>query len=867
MFLAIHIILDKDTSGNYSQGIHWLMRAADQGHEDAFLLLSECYQSRRGITDHNEGEVQMFLSLSPGERAARKAARELFACLSNGEEYITAAQLERKMREIYKIQKNRRKYRRSDDGEIDNNDGDENNDADENDATSSATVNGHVSRSPSHRSMHRNNVITEANLVNAADDYSNGFMPAMSNALQLSIPHPRTLDHIPCFHRLLFHPLLFLTLCYHRFVRVMSSFPETTRSHLQFLLLLFAYAMIAVSDNDSWLMFIPMGMYYLSLIVMIFASFKMLKSKHEFIDFRMWSGLFLSYGGDHNNIEADAAENQFLRNNMKPYLYYFIAFFANVMLYPIISDQWLPHSEITMISFVLVFVTMFAFMYSGSDGRRSNNRFPDLLILISFGVNVLAKYPYEMDTVVLTGWRFLDLKIPNFPSFVIGNGIEFCLNCRALLYLLIPGFLILLAGRRNWHGTYQYLIPHCVTLSWLQICIISSECATMFGLVRAALGLAGLLLFLPLFGMVTLMVPVFAAIEWLSLTDPSTKIAASICTTILFICVSCLLAAHNRTEKYITVAQIVICGISMVFLTVPYMTSNFETVHQQTTTTASTSSLFNTLFNHHKPAAMKYQRYNQHNHHHGHNDDVVSKLTWEQYYKYCNQPAWEHVNTIATQLRCSQLNGMAIKWRGVVTNVEISRVTNIRADIINSYLPQFWSDIISCWYGEQNTIQCANNEQCDDMKIIYDEQQLAKQCNLNKWNTYEYDITVRMNSGLLTKSTEIILRGVHSFGNFTTQLNNSDRIWFKGILQNTNQPKIGATTTTNKDERQHMLLGGKQNLQIIRLQAIGCVQCHTKDIDTYQVIDGPTVNGRLKDLYRGVKYLLNVLFNPLVIFK
>lgn len=425
-------------------------------------------------------QVQSFLDMSPGERAARKAARELFQCLSNGEEYITAAQLERKMREIYKIQKNRKKRTDTDDQEV------------------SSSSNGHISPSPFH--FRRNDMygsshpITEAHLVSAASHYSNGNMPSVTQALTLSVPHPQTLDHIPCFHRLIFHPILFFVLCYHRFIKSMASFPESTISHVNFLVLLLVYAFCA---SDSVTLLVPMGLYYLSLVVMIISSFKMLKTKHDFIDFRMWSGLFLSYSD--NNVNVNASENLFLRNNMKPYLYFFVAFFGNVMLNPIIADQWLPHSEITVVSFCLVFITMFAFMYSSSGPC------PDWLILVSFGINMLAKYPYEMDTVVTTGWRFLDLKVPNFPSFVVGNGIEFCLNCRALLYLLIPGLLVLLARRKNWHGTYRYLIPHCVTLSWLQICLISSQCSTMFGLVRAALGLAGLLLFLPLFGIVSLL--------------------------------------------------------------------------------------------------------------------------------------------------------------------------------------------------------------------------------------------------------------------------------------------------------------------------------------------------------------------------
>lgn len=493
--------------------------------------------------------------MSSSERAARKAARELFACLSNGEEYITATHLERKMREIYKIQKKKHKY---DDNECDDN---RRNNAT---ATTSTTMNGDVSPSrPQHhhrQQQYRNNqysrsenniydsdLITEANLVSAAVNYSNGYLPPVSQALTLSIPHPQTLDHIPYFHRLLFHPILFFSLYYHHFIKLLTSISDFIVDKFYIFSLILIYTFLI---SDDIIMFVPLGFYYLSLVIMIVSSFKMIKTKHDFIDFRMWSGLFLSYG-DHN-IDANNSENQFLRNNMKPYLLFFVAFFINIVLNPIVSDQWIPHSEITVISFILIFITMFTFMYS-SD---SDYYFPDLYILFSFGINVLAKYPYEMDSVVKTGWRFLDLKIPNFPSFVIGNGIEFCLNCRTLFYLLIPGCLLLLAYRRNWHGIYQYLIPHCVTISWLQICIISSQCATMFGLIRATLGLAGLLLFLPLFGIVTLMIPIFALIEWLSLTDSIVNITATIGIGIIAAIGSCFMAKNRRTDKYITVLHV-----------------------------------------------------------------------------------------------------------------------------------------------------------------------------------------------------------------------------------------------------------------------------------------------------------------------
>lgn len=42
---------------NHSLGVHWLMRAADQGHKNALAMLSECFRTRRGIDDRNECEV------------------------------------------------------------------------------------------------------------------------------------------------------------------------------------------------------------------------------------------------------------------------------------------------------------------------------------------------------------------------------------------------------------------------------------------------------------------------------------------------------------------------------------------------------------------------------------------------------------------------------------------------------------------------------------------------------------------------------------------------------------------------------------------------------------------------------------------
>lgn len=281
------------------------------------------------------------------------------------------------------------------------------------------------------------------------------------------------------------------------------------------------------------------------------------------------------------------------------------------------------------------------------------------------------------------------------------------------------------------------------------------------------------------------------------------------------------------------------------------MTSDFESSHGRS------SNLFESIFNHHK-SIDEHNHHHYHHHHNMHDDNFDNNLNWDIYYKYCNQPAWQHVNKINTQIRCSQFDGVSIKWEGKITNIEINKVRNIRADFITNYLPEFIGDLIKCMYGERNQVNCSEEENCEEIKDFIEQQ---KKCNLNHWNYYEYNIIVRMHSGIFNTPTEILIRAQHNFGNFTQRLNNSDLIWFKGILRNTNYD------SDNFNNNRFMILG-RDNKPIIDLLAIGCLSCHNKNLDSYQLIaDRFKISSRIKDLNRGIKYLLNVIFNPLFTFK
>lgn len=391
--------------------------------------------------------------------------------------------------------------------------------------------------------------LTEDHLVSAAAMYAQGELPLVHQVLTLTDSQHRDIDAMNFLHRALLHPLITLRSLYGKLVETLakqggpliSSVFPTALTHVQTLILLFIYS---IFGTESLILFIPMALYYLSFCVMVVSTFQMLHRRREFSDFRVWSQLFLSYSG--GNLNPEEAEYQYCSNKLRPYGHFFLALLINLVVYPHIAPQWTPQSEITILAFFLTILTLYAFM----DDKRT----PDFLALFSFAVHVLAKYPYETDAVVRQGWRFLDIRVPTFASYVVGNGIEFCLNFRAIFYLLIPAVFAKIAARDNWRGTYKTLIPHCVTLSWWQMAVISSQGATWYGLIRSTLALVGLVLFLPLAGLATILLPVAAVGKYLADSAVLVRVIATVALASLPLALSWYLGrcrAHGTAGGFI----------------------------------------------------------------------------------------------------------------------------------------------------------------------------------------------------------------------------------------------------------------------------------------------------------------------------
>ncbi|XP_017892597.1 wolframin [Ceratina calcarata] len=804
--------LDVDKEENAKLGVYWLTKASEQGNLEATDILRKCLATGRGITEHNYYDVKSCLDMTQDEKLARRAAREMFSSLSNGEDFITTEQLERRMRDIASSSSNAG-CSRSNNVLHDNTQEDVDN-FPRNGLPGDGAAKGDDKESDGHHGWtnRQGEKITEAALVSAASSYARGMLPIVSHALCMVDPSQLALDTIPLLQRPFFHPLASLKRLYIWLIETIGQRGTSIRkilftSNLHILLLLLLYALLG---TESLILFFPMALYYLSFIVMVVATFQLLQRKREFNNFRVWSGLFLNYSG--GNLNPEEAEFQYYYNNLKPYGHFFLAFLLNLMIYPVIAHQWTPQSEFTIIAVALTLITLLNFMW------KDSSKVPDLLALFSFGVHVLAKYPYETDIVVAQGWRFLDIRVPTFASYVVGNGIEFCLNFRVVFFLLIPAVFVKMAARDNWRGTYKTLIAHCVTLSWWQIAIFSSQGATWYGLIRGALALVGMVLFLPLAGLASIVLPIVAATKYLSESDLAMRIAVTMLLGGMPFLASWYLR-KSRIPKFnwiITVVQLIMGIGAGMFLSWPMI--------------------------------MEYKRVSD-------TYDSVSTLSWEQYQNHCHQPAWEELSSKAqVQVQCADLEGISVSWEGYVTNVRLRSIKNNIATVLNK-LPDTIRNIISCMYGEPYLNNCVSSDESrqKNCKHFASVQKRRNKCHFPAWNQYEFEIAVKMKSGMWGNNAEVTLIADHSLANFSLNIYPGDKIWFSGTL-------------LNDGLNGESLLGGSD--PHVELEEVGCLACHSTTLKSYKRYKYHlTFSSILSDLCLGVKTVLNLLLNPIVMFK
>ncbi|VVC25780.1 Wolframin family [Cinara cedri] len=732
---------EKDQEENASLGVYWLIKASSQGHKEATELLKQCLDTGKGITEHNWLDVKVCLETSQEDKIIQKTAHEIFDRMSAGEDFITSDQLKDELNQacsstsndsdIIKVDENLKDYKRI--------------------KPSRQDWKSRINES--------GEKLTEDVLLNAAKDFSRGQMPIVQKILTIE----ENKNHVSTTCDLFLQPVYIIhnyNLCLQE--RLNKRFSKLTFNPFSYFHAptLLTTVLCFILGIDGIYILIPYILFYGSLLGMVVATVCALCAKRDYGNFHRWSNLFILYSG--GSLSVQEAEYQYLMNTLKPYVFFFVSLGAHLFLKTLIDSDTMFQSELTIVSICMTFYTLYSFSLCGPKLGKTKNL--DLIALLSFCVNVLAKYPYETDTVVSKGWRFLDLHVPTFASYVIGNGVEFCLNFRALFYLILPAIMVKMAARNNWRGIYTDLIPHCMTLSWWQMALVASQESTWYGLVRSILALVCVFILFPITGIFLPFVTIGNDFE--TIYQIIQLPVVLIFMWILHIILQHLKRKGFRTDRFYTYFQvaIVLIGITICVF------NNYERIQQW------------------------IEPYTDHH------------LTYNDFSEFCNRGFGinSQENNVLVDVECSQLIGQNVQWDGYVKTSKIVSVYNPILAIL-SFFPTIIARPLTCLLGKHFST-CSESYGCNVSS------KLSDLCHVSEWNRYTYEIEIKMkNDGvwgsngdtitLFTNSQDIIM------DNATKSLRENDHIWFSGQLSGN---KFGVLTAKNP---------------FVKVSAIGCLVC------------------------------------------
>uniref|UniRef100_T1I9F3 Uncharacterized protein n=1 Tax=Rhodnius prolixus TaxID=13249 RepID=T1I9F3_RHOPR len=788
---------DIDQEQNARLGVYWLIKASERGHKEATNMLRKCLESGRGINQHNISDVRTCLNMSAEEKVSRHAARELFASLSQGEDFITSEQL------LQEIARTQRTHGRREDinncvqgaadgggesflkpGSFQCYSGKQRNVTIEKNWEIRNWVNNLRTSSSGEK-------LTEDVLVSAASYYSRGELPIVHRSLMLSSTIRDNRRSVSRSSALL-APFLGYYSCIVRNLgeKSIRSFMPVDAKCLQTLFLLLLYSLFGL---DGLMDAMPTLLYYTSLLLMILTTCKILVKKWEFNHFKEWSNLLVAWGGP--GVNAENAQWTNCYNNIHPCFLFLFALIFNIVITPFVPIFNIPYSEIVILSTILAFITLYNFAW--------NNGKLDVLAIISFGISLLASYPWEIDTVVSKSWRFLDVNTPTFISHLVGNSIEFCLNFRLLFCLIKPVLLIKMAARDRWRGFYYNFVPHLISLSWWQMAVITSNGATSFGLIRGCLAIVGVLILIPLSGMAMMILPIAAVLRLFLNTESVVPISASFIGAAVSLAVLVYLKIRRSfTGHLATAVQVILLIISSAVLISSHLSMN--------------------------RAETRF-------------GESATSVSYVQVQTFCSPSKMLGTDIppvgVLDDERCATLNGIHVHWEGRISSARISKIHNPINSIIH-YLPVEIQRVALCMYG-------VKYDECDGKEDCRLPVHLSNRCHVANWNRYEYEIIVSLSTGRWdSDDIKITLKGDNNFRNFTRNLHQDDKIWFSGrLIVDPTLPKLEQI--------------------YVRLEQAGCLVCKT---GVTPVLTGTAAYG-MSDLLLSGKHFLNFLFNPLVRFK
>lgn len=495
--------------------------------------------------------------------------------------------------------------------------------------------------------------------------------------------------------------------------------------------LLFSYVIRA--SFLTW--FIPLALFFVSIVVMVVSTIRLIRGKKRFSEFEAW-GEFLNLisAQEEKSIDTGKAEETYVINHVTPNVHFLVASLCCVMGFATSDKSWVLTSESATLSLLMYGIVVWVFNFYAVSQTRN--------ILICQVLSSVLRGFHCSDASQVFG-MLTSFQIPYL-------GAQLNISLASLLRMIMAWRLAAIAtsSKRNTKFNVhliRHVLPVVIAIVWWDVANLFCCHCTLSGIARATLECATVLFALPLV-IILMSYALFGAMF-------------SIGPVQLFI---------TAVAIIISIAYISLLGKKIEFAR--KVSAFLEKSSLKRSISILAFLILGYVMLYYRPAGLRV---------------VNSNLSWANYRDLCVNPT-THVagNGIATEATCYEFRGYDVTWEGVIQAIRVTKIENKVDDLLNLF-PQGIAAWLSCKYGnpypeEENCSNLSNLPPLDVSQCKLSRFS-AQACSIQNHNIYTFEVDVNMplidgTSGTVTLSVS------NEFTNMLLELRKGTLLKFNGFL-------------------------------------------------------------------------------------
>jgi len=392
------------------------------------------------------------------------------------------------------------------------------------------------------------------------------------------------------------------------------------------------------------------------------------------------------------SLDTDSAASAYCWHSVIPYVTYFAVLPLCVAALSVADDDWIPSPEMMVLSGLACTTCFFGL----------SDRYDFLALSAIFIDIVMSIFPSVMQQLPMFHDVFGYFLGPGYAVEVPLTGLHLMVGLPSVAFLIVPSKFIRMITKNSWAKTYQILVPHLVCFFWWRLTSMLFMKSTWFGLARAVVGWAGIVILLPLLGVAAVLYAAYLAIKSISLAN----LYKVVTTGALLFGASVFGmwsssgfqfgAAFSLENKSPIVRTILVLAL-VLGLCVPIVLIYRE------------------------PGVSEPRQH--------------ATLPWSHYHQHCSGPD-------ANLALCAHFTGAPLVGTAKVLQITVIDIENFVASLAG-WLPDVLYDWLRCAYGNRYPVDCDSIKDSTRDICQYNNQR-GRQCHMRDYDSFTYEIIVSL---------------------------------------------------------------------------------------------------------------------------